>query len=62
MASMPDRKPLGDKAMTATERQARFREAHVDGAPQVRYRKPIYRRSRSRRWHDAVAELVALQA
>ena len=30
------RKPLGDKAMTAAERQAKFREAHQDDAPRVR--------------------------
>lgn len=54
-------KPLGNKAMTAAERQARFRATHADGAPRIRYRKPINRRSRAQRWQEAVAELVALQ-
>jgi hypothetical protein len=56
------RKPLGDKAMTTAERQARFRAAHAAGAPRVRYRKPADRRSRPQRWREAVAELVELQA
>lgn len=58
---MPGRKPLGDKALTPAERQARYREAHKDGAPRIRYRKPTDRRSRAQRWRDAVAELVTLQ-
>lgn len=58
---MAGRKPLGDKALTPAERQARYREAHKDGAPRVRYRKPPDRRSRAQRWRDAVAELVTLQ-
>jgi len=47
--------------MTVAERQARFRAAHADGAPNVRYRRPGDRRSRPQRWRDAVAELVSLQ-
>ncbi len=58
---MPGRKPLGDKPMTIAERQARFRAAHADGAPKIKYRKPTDRRSRPQRWRDAVAELVELQ-
>jgi hypothetical protein len=58
---MAGRKPAGDKALTGAERQARYREAHKDGAPRVRYRKPADRRSRAQRWRDAVAELVDLQ-
>ncbi len=58
---MAGRKPLGDRAMTAAERQARYREAHADGAPKIRYRRPGDRRSRPARWRDAVAELVELQ-
>jgi hypothetical protein len=54
-------KPLGEKAMTAAERQARFRAAHADGTPRLRYRKPADRRSRAQRWHDALAELLRLQ-
>jgi len=58
---MRGRKPLGDKALTPAERQARYREAHKDGAPRLRYRKPADRRSRAQRWREAVAELVTLQ-
>jgi len=47
--------------MTPAERQARFRAAHADGAPKVRYRRPIDRRSRPQRWRAAVAKLVSLQ-
>src|SRR5271165_4881435 len=59
--AMAGRKPLGDRPMTLAERQARFRAAHADGAPKVRYRRPGDRRSRPQRWRDAVAELVELQ-
>ncbi len=58
---MPGRRPSGDRAMTNAERQARYRAAHADGAPKVRYRRPGDRRSRPQRWRDAVAELVTLQ-
>ncbi len=58
---MAGRKPLGNRPMTVAERQARFRAAHADGAPKVRYRRPGDRRSRPQRWRDAVAELVELQ-
>jgi hypothetical protein len=54
-------KPLGERAMTAAERQARFRIAHADGTPRLRYRRPTDRRSRAQRWRDAVVELVTLQ-
>ena len=54
------RKPRGDCALTGAERQALYRARHAK-APIVRYRRPADRRSRSQRWHDAVAELVALQ-
>ena len=54
-------KPLGNKAMTAAERQARFRATHANGMPRIRYRSPVDRRSRAQRWHAAVAELIALQ-
>jgi hypothetical protein len=46
---------------TAAERQARFRATHANGAPRIRYRSPADRRSRAQRWHQAVAELFALQ-
>jgi hypothetical protein len=54
-------KPQGDRARTGAERQALYRARHA-GMPIVRYRRPADRRSRPQRWHDAVAELVALQA
>jgi hypothetical protein len=58
---MRGRKPQGDRALTGAERQARYRARHA-GMPIIRYRRPADRRSRPQRWHDAVAELVALQA
>ncbi len=51
--------------MTHAERQARYRAAQADNAPAVkvlRYRKPADRRSRPQRWHDAVVELLEVQA
>ena len=56
------RKSIGEKAMTDAERQARYRAARATGAPVIRTRRPGDRRSRVQRWHDAVAELTALQA
>ncbi len=61
------RKPQGDRTLTGAERQARYRARHAGMVPgldpgMVRYRRPVDRRSRPQRWHDAVAELVALQA
>jgi len=56
------RKPIGENAMTDAERQARYRAARATGAPAIRTHRPADHRSRARRWHDAVAELTALQA
>jgi len=58
------RKPQGETPLTNAERQARYRSRHHTVAPAVpvRLRKPGDRRSRPQRWHDAVAELIALQA
>ena len=56
------RKPIGERAMTDAERQARYRAARATGTPVVRTRRPTDHRSRAQRWNDAVAELVALQA
>jgi len=56
------RHPLGDRAMTDAERQARHRAARAAGVPAIRIRRPADRRSRARRWQDSVATLVALQA
>jgi hypothetical protein len=47
--------------MTPAERQARRRARQAEGSPPRRYRKPVDRRSRPRRWRDAVAELLELQ-
>jgi lysophospholipase L1-like esterase len=56
------RKSIGERAMTDAERQARYRAARATGTPVIRIRRPTDHRSRARRWHDAVAELTALQA
>jgi hypothetical protein len=56
------RKSIGETPMTPAERQARYRAARTAATPIVRTRRPADHRSRVRRWHDAVAELVELQA
>src|SRR5271154_336367 len=56
------RKPIGEKAMTDAERQARYRAARAANSPVRGARRPTDQRSRARRWHDAVAELAKLQA
>src|SRR3954468_5900543 len=58
------RQPEGDHALSDAERQARYRaRRQAEQTPsRVRYRRPADRRSRPQRWHDAVAELLALQA
>ena len=56
------RQPIGDKPLTNAERQARYRAARAAGLPATRTRRPADHRSRARRWHDTVAELLALQA
>jgi len=55
-------KPLSDRPMTNAERQARHRAARAAAKPVIQYRRAADRRSRARRWDDAVAVLVALQA
>jgi hypothetical protein len=58
------RQPEGEHALSNAERQARYRDRH-QVAPQPaasRRRISVYRRSRPQRWHDAVAELLGLQA
>src|SRR6185369_2532061 len=59
--TMP-RKPIGETPMTPAERQARYRAARTAGTPIIRTRRPADHRSRACRWHDAVTELVKLQA
>lgn len=56
------RQPIGERPMTDAERQARYRAARAAGVPVVRMRRPADHRSRARRWKDAVAELLQLQA
>jgi hypothetical protein len=62
---MPGPKPLGERAMTPAERQARRRAALAAGAPKpavkavkVVYRRPADRRSKPARWADAVKALA----
>jgi hypothetical protein len=55
-------KPIGERAMTDAERQARYRAARASGAPAIRTRRPADHRSRARRWVETVAELMKLHA
>ena len=55
--------------MTHAERQpsfaclvARYRAKQADGAPTLRYRKPVDRRSRVQQWRGAVFDFQALQS
>ena len=55
--------PEGSQALSNAERQARHRARKAEQAgTTIRYRRPADRRTRPQRWHDAVAELLALQA
>jgi hypothetical protein len=60
------RKPDGDQPMTNAERQARYRARHSLACSTAsvipRPNRPIDRRSRPKRWPDAVAVLLTLQA
>ena len=58
---MPAR-PIGERAMTDAECQARYRAARATGTPVIRTRHPADHRSRARRWDDTVAELTKLHA
>ena len=51
----------GETALSNAERQARYRDRHKQ-APVIVVPKPADRRPRPQRWHDAVTELLALQA
>ena len=59
-----DKAPEGQHTLSNAERQARYRARREadQPAPVVRYRRPVDRRSRSQRWNDMVAGLLALQA
>jgi hypothetical protein len=58
------RKPEGEYALSNAERQARHRTRLQTSQPSVviKHRKPVDRRSRPRRWNDALAEMLAIQA
>jgi hypothetical protein len=63
--SMPTgRQPDGEYALSNAERQARYRARRQaeQPPPNIRYRRAADRRTRSQRWYDTVAVLVALQA
>ena len=57
------RKPEGEQTLSNTERQARHRARQHSQNPMavIRYLRPADRRNRPQRWHEAVAELLALQ-
>lgn len=58
------RRPQGETALTSAERQARYRARPHIPTPTaaISPRPSADRRSRARRWRDAVGELLALQA
>ena len=58
------RKPDADHALSNAERQARYRARCATSPPKAAThpRRPTDRRSRPKRWRDAVAELLTLQA
>ena len=58
------RKSEGETALSSAERQARYRARRQVPQPPagIRRRPSPHRRSRPRRWRDAVNELLALQA
>lgn len=58
VSSLFDGKRLGDKPMTAVERQAPHRAARAAARPVIHYRRAADHRSRIRRWHDAGTVLL----
>ncbi len=57
------RSPEGETALSNAERQPRYRDRHKQArVVVVQSPKPAERRPRPQRWHDAVTELLALQA
>jgi hypothetical protein len=60
------RKPEGETALSSAERQARYRaRQHAPKPPALIGRRPhsqADRRSRARRWRDAIDALLAVQA
>jgi hypothetical protein len=57
------RQPKGQAALTNAERQARYRARRLGVASSVTIKqsRPA-RRSRTKRWNDALAEMIAVQA
>ncbi len=58
------RRPEGEQPLSNAKRQARYRARCSQQQPPAppRARNPTDRRSRPRRWRDAVAELIILQS
>jgi len=57
------REPEGQAALTNAERQARFRARRREQRPPLSIKPPRpIRRSRSKRWNDALAEMIAVQS
>jgi hypothetical protein len=57
------REPEGQIALTNAERQARYRARQWVPRPPVILKQPRPpRRSRTKRWNDALAEMIAIQA
>jgi hypothetical protein len=58
------RQPEGHTALTNAERQVRFRARRLALQPPLAVKRPAVgaRQSRTKRWNDALAELVAVQA
>jgi hypothetical protein len=56
------RRPEGSAALSNAERQARHRARHQARQPPLTMKHPRpARRSRSKRWNDALAEMIAVQ-
>jgi hypothetical protein len=58
------RQPEGEAALSNAERQARYRARRLATQPPVAIQRPppARRRSRTKRWNDALAELLAVQS
>ena len=58
------RKPEGKTALSSAQRQARYRARQRAAKPPAAFSRntPAGRSSRAKRWHDAVAALLAAQA
>jgi len=57
------RMPEGSAALSNAERQARHRAKMLAAQPRLIVKRPAAaRRSRSKRWNDALAEMIAVQA